>query len=73
MPAPDYASELAQIDAAMASGELTIEANGERVTYRSVADLQKAREHFVSLATVAAAPNANRGVFGFSAVAFERD
>ncbi len=42
MAAPDYATEIAALTAAVASGELTIEANGERVTYRSMDDLMKA-------------------------------
>lgn len=38
------AQDLASIDAAIASGELTVRANGREVTYRSTADLFKARE-----------------------------
>lgn len=40
-------SDLAAIDAAIASGELTVESNGRRVTYRSMADLTKARDLIV--------------------------
>lgn len=36
--------DLAAIDAAIASGELTISTNGRTVTYRSMSDLLKARE-----------------------------
>ncbi len=36
--------DLASVDAAIASGELTIRSNGREVTYRSQADLFKARE-----------------------------
>lgn len=36
--------DLAAIDAAIASGELTIRANGREVTYRSLTELFKARE-----------------------------
>ena len=36
--------DLAAVDAAIASGELTVRANGREVTYRSTADLFKARE-----------------------------
>ena len=36
--------DLAAVDAAIASGELTIRSNGREVTYRSMADLFKARE-----------------------------
>lgn len=45
---------IAQIDAALGSGELTIEYNGRRVTYRSVAELQAARQHFERLANAVA-------------------
>ena len=37
------------IDAALASGELSIEYNGRRVTYRGVDDLLRARAHFERL------------------------
>ena len=36
--------DLAAVDAAIASGELTIRSNGREVTYRSQAELFKARE-----------------------------
>jgi len=36
--------DLAALDAAISSGELTDRANGREVTYRSTADLFKARE-----------------------------
>lgn len=36
--------DLAALDAAITSGELTIRSNGREVTYRSQADLFKARE-----------------------------
>lgn len=36
-------TQLDAIDAAIASGELTIEYNGERTTYRSIDELMKAR------------------------------
>ena len=35
--------DLAALDAAIASGELTIRANGREVTYRSLSDLLQAR------------------------------
>lgn len=74
MPAPDFASEIGQLEAAIASGELTIESNGERVTYRSTDDIKKALAYFENKAA-AASPNpaVNRGSFGFSAVAFDRE
>lgn len=36
-------TDLDNINAAIASGELTVEVNGRRVTYRSIADLERAR------------------------------
>lgn len=36
-------ADLAAVDAAIATGELTVEVNGRRVTYRSMDDLERAR------------------------------
>lgn len=36
-------TDLANIDAAIASGELTVEQEGRKITYRSVAELRQAR------------------------------
>lgn len=46
-------ADLAAIDAAIASGELTVSHNGRTVTYRSMADLMRARQTI--LAEIAAA------------------
>lgn len=46
MPAPDYAIEIAALEAAAASGELTVESDGDRVTYRSTSDLLKMLDYF---------------------------
>lgn len=46
MPAPDFVAEIAALEAAAATGELTVEDNGERVTYRSMKDLLAALEYF---------------------------
>lgn len=73
MPAPDYAVEIARLEAAVASGELTIEQDGERVTYRSMADLTAALNYFRARAAEATAPSGSRGQFGFSAPAYSRD
>jgi hypothetical protein len=73
MPAPDYATEIANLEAAVASGELTIEQDGERVTYRSMADLTAALSYFQRKANVGAAPASSRGAFGFSLTAYSRD
>ncbi|MHA3791461.1 phage head-tail joining protein [Sphingomonas sp. YL-JM2C] len=45
----DYAAKISALEDAMASGELTVESDGERVTYRSVTELLKARDVFVAL------------------------
>lgn len=37
-------TQLEAIEAAIASGELTVEYDGKRVTYRSMADLRNARD-----------------------------
>lgn len=73
MPAPDYAVEIANLEAAAASGELTIEQDGERVTYRTMNDLVRALNYFKGRAEEAQAPSASRGRFGFSAPAYSRD
>ena len=70
MPAPDYATEIASLEAAAASGELTIEQNGERVTYRSMTDLTTALNYFKGQA---AAASGSKAQFGFSAPAYSRD
>ncbi len=41
----DYAAKKAALEDALLSGELTVESDGDRVTYRSVADIQKAIDH----------------------------
>lgn len=50
MPASDnYQSELAQLREATASGVVTIESNGRRKTYRSVAEIEQAIRYFEKL------------------------
>lgn len=70
MPAPDYAEEITALRAALATGELTIEAGGERVTYQSFVDVKRRLDYFV--AEAASGAPVNRAVFGFSAPAFDR-
>ena len=36
-------TDLDNINAAIATGEMTVEVNGRRVTYRSISDLERAR------------------------------
>jgi hypothetical protein len=59
MPAPDYSTEIAALEAAIAGGELTIESDGDRVTYKSTADMLSALNYFRNQA--AAAANTRRG------------
>lgn len=44
----DYSTKIAALEEALASGELTVESDGERVTYRSIADLKGAIDYFIS-------------------------
>ena len=47
MPAPDYATEIAQLEAGLSSGEATIEDEKVgRVTYRSVTEITTALQYF---------------------------
>lgn len=73
MSEPDYAARVLALENALASGELTVESQGDRVTYRSVADLKASLEYFRDRAAVAAAPASSKTAFGFSAVGFCRD
>jgi len=43
---PETADKIARLEAALASGELTIESNGERVTYRDNISLISAINYF---------------------------
>lgn len=45
----DYTAKIAALEEAIASGELTVEADGDRVTYRKMAELLQARDMFVAL------------------------
>jgi len=70
MPAPDYALELSQLQAGLASGEATIQGNnGNRVEYRTVSEIKEAITYFQSLAAQAA----SRVVPSVTLAQFERD
>lgn len=56
MAAPGYETEIAALEAAAATGELTVESDGDRVTYRSTADLLKTLDYFRARAAAASAP-----------------
>lgn len=60
MPAPDYASEIAALEAAMAAGELTVESDGERVTYQNFTDLRRRLDFFLERAAAFSGPQTRR-------------
>ncbi|MEX2648155.1 MAG: hypothetical protein WD673_03980 [Alphaproteobacteria bacterium] len=45
-----YATEIAALEAALASGELSVEVEGRKVTYRSTSDLRSALAFFTAKA-----------------------
>lgn len=55
-------SDLDALDAAIASGELTVEVNGRRVTYRSVPELMQARAHVAQVVSQASPARRVRSV-----------
>lgn len=62
----DYSAQIAALEAAIASGELTVESDGDRVTYRSMSELLKARDFFVAqenAASNSARPSSTVAVF----------
>ena len=59
--------DLDGIDAAIASGELTVRANGREVTYRSMADLLQARRVVAAALAAQAAPQRPAGPSHFLA------
>lgn len=69
----DPATKIAALEAALASGELTVESQGDRLTYRNTKELREAIDYFRrQLPADPLAANAGPG-FGFSAVSFCRD
>ena len=57
-------TDLAAVDSAIASGELTVEVNGKRVTYPSFSELQQARQMIKSeLAGEAGTATVRRGAY----------
>jgi hypothetical protein len=57
-------SDLDALDAAIASAELTVTVDGKSVTYRSITELKRAREHVASV--LAAQSGRRRSVFYFT-------
>jgi len=68
-------SQLNALDAAIASGQLSVNYDGKSITYRSVGDLMKARElvrsELIATGQLGAAPLSNRGPA--SLASFSRD
>lgn len=46
MPAPDFATEIAELERGLGSGVARIESDGESVTYRGVKDITIALSYF---------------------------
>lgn len=61
MPAPDYQTEIDALESALASGELTVEENGARITYRSTSDIVAQIRYFKSRAQEFLAPRTRPG------------
>jgi hypothetical protein len=60
-------SDLSAVDAAIASGELTVSHNGRTVTYRSMGDLLKAKETIqAEIAAAQPGRTARTGYFSFA-------
>jgi hypothetical protein len=57
-------TDLAAVDSAIASGELTVEVNGKRVTYRSFSELEQARRLILAdIAGTAGTSGTRRGAY----------
>ena len=60
-------SDLDRLDTAIATTELEVEVDGQRVRYRSIAELRAAREHVASVIATGSGGTARRtGAFRFS-------
>lgn len=73
MPAPDYASEIASLEAAIATGELRVEQDGEMVIYQTTSAMITALNYFKDSAARASTAVSAQGRFGFSAPGFSRE
>jgi hypothetical protein len=58
-------SDIDNIDAAIANAELTVTVDGKSVTYRTISELKRAREHLSGI--VATQSGARRAVYYFTA------
>ncbi|WP_294195871.1 hypothetical protein [uncultured Sphingomonas sp.] len=61
MPAPDFATEIAELERGLGSGVARIESEGESVTYRGVTDITAALGYFRQRATEVAPGYARSG------------
>lgn len=73
MAAVDPAVRVADLEAALGSGELTVESAGDRLTYRNIRELREAIDYFKARAIEAATPPGAAPAFGFSAPSYCRD
>lgn len=55
-------TDLDNIDAAIASGELSVEVNGRKITYRSIGELLKARNHVAQTIAIQVGSNNNTAI-----------
>jgi hypothetical protein len=69
MPAPDFAVEIAQLEAGLSSGEARVESDGDMVIYRGVSDIMSALKYFRDKAAAAAGNLTRRS----SVAVFNRD
>lgn len=67
----DYAARITALEAAVGQGVLTVETDGQRVTYRSMDDLLKALTYF--RAQAAQAGGAGSPVYGATLATFGAD
>jgi roadblock/LC7 domain-containing protein len=59
-------TDLDNIDAAIATGELRVQFNGRLVEYRSIDELKKARAHVAEVLATAAAGGRSAGAYRFN-------
>lgn len=59
----DYSAKVAALEAALASGELSIESDGDKVTYRSIKDLRSSLDYFRGLQVSPARPSTTLACF----------
>jgi len=59
-------TDLDALDTAIASGALTVELEGRRVTYRSIAELKEARKHVAEQIEQQSSSRTQRATFRFT-------